>query len=461
MKKLALIFLGIQTIYFATAQDKPNIIHIIGDDIGWDDYSSFGSSYYQTPNIDQLAKEGVKLTNFYAPHSTCTPSRAACMTGRVAPRVNDRTGLGVLFPTATNGLDSAKEITFTKILQQHQYKTALFGKWHLGHLPQFLPAAHGFDEYLGIPYPNDHGPERLGNTGSRKYPPIPLIHNTENVKALNNNDLAELPARFVREACNYISERVKNKEPFYLQYSNIETHTPWFIPKGFDGNHQSAYADAIQYFDRSVGILLNHVKQLGIEKNTIIVFHADNGPLVVRYNELENCYGKYATVDTTKKHVLRDGKYHDKFEGGERVAAIVKWPAKIPAGNTVHEIISGVDWFTTFLTIAGIKIPGNKIIDGKNILPLLTKESTKPIRNTFYAFGPFGNLEGIRYNNWKLVIQNNHHHLLFNLKTDPGESNDLASSYPIIVQTLIQLSPIAINAIKNDLPLKEINQFNF
>lgn len=464
MYKITLFFIYFSCHLFIHAQEKPNIIHIVGDDIGWDDYSSFGSTYYHTPQIDRLASEGVKLTNFYAPHSTCTPSRAAFMTGRVAPRVNDRTGLGVLFPTATNGLDSAKEITFVKILQQHQYKTALFGKWHLGHLPQFLPAAHGFDEYLGIPYPNDHGPERLGNTGSRKFPPIPLIHNTDKIKDLNNNDLAEVPALFVREVCKYITERVKNKEPFYVQYSNIETHTPWFVPKGFDGDKQGAYADAVQYFDRSVGIILDHIKQLGIENNTIIIFHADNGPLVVRYDELENCYGKYATVDTSKKHILRDGKYQDKFEGGERVAAIVKWPLKITAGRTVHEMISGADWFTTLLQINGISIPLDRVIDGKNVMPLLTGVSNASVRNTYYAFSPFGNLEAIRYKNWKMVMVKNQSKtqpLLFNLSIDPSESNNLSFQFPNIVKSLMELAPIALDAIKNDKPLKETNDFNF
>jgi arylsulfatase A-like enzyme len=464
MHKITFLLICFLSQSFIYAQERPNIIHIVGDDIGWDDYASFGSTYYKTPQIDRLASEGVRLTNFYAPHSTCTPSRAAFITGRVAPRVNDRTGLGVLFPTATNGLDSAKEITFVKILQQQHYKTALFGKWHLGHLTKFLPVAHGFDEYLGIPYPNDHGPERLGNTGSRQYPPIPLIHNTEKIKDLNNNDLAEVPALFVREACKYIAQRVKNKEPFYLQYSNIETHTPWFVPKGFDGDKADAYADAIQYFDRSVGIILDQVKQLGIENNTIIIFHADNGPLVVRYDELENCYGKYATVDTAKKHVLRDGKYQDKFEGGERVAAIVKWPGKIPAGKTIQEMIAGTDWFTTLLQLTGNTIPTDRVIDGKNVMPLLTGVSTVPVRNTYYAFSPFGNLEGIRYNNWKLVIiknANKNQPLLFNLKTDPGESTDLSVQYPNIVKSLLALAPKALDAIKNNHPLNEMNNFDF
>ncbi len=446
------------------AQERPNIIHIVGDDIGWDDYSSFGSRYYSTPNIDRLAKEGVRLVNFYAPHSTCTPSRAAFMTGRVSPRVNDRTGLGVLFPTNTNGLDSSKEIAFTRILKQQQYKTALFGKWHLGHLPQFLPAAHGFDEFLGIPYPNDHGPERLGNTGSRGFPPIPLIHNLQKVRDLNNHELAEAPALFVREACKYMAERVKNKEPFYLQYSNIETHTPWFVPMGFEGSAAGPFADAIAYFDRSVGIILDQVKKLGIEKNTIIVLHADNGPLVERYDELEQCYGKYAAVDTSKKHVLRDGKYQDRFEGGQRVACVVKWPGNVPAGATIDAMISGADWFPTFINLAGGRIPSDRVIDGKDALPLLSGRNNTILRNTYYAFAPYGNLDGIRYKDWKLVIDRRGKemkYLLFDLKNDPGERKDLTASRPEITNALRSLAADATDAIKRDQPLREFNSFNF
>ena len=299
---------------------RPNIIHIIIDDIGYDDFSSYGSLYYKTPHIDALAKEGTRLTNFYAPHGTCTPTRAAIMTGRYSPRVNDRTGLGVLFPTDTKGLDSSKEITFARQLQKVGYATALVGKWHLGHLPKFLPPAHGFDSYLGIPYPNDHGPERLGNTGSRGYPPIPLMRGSEKVKDLNNVELAEVPAQFIREACAFIKAKAASKQPFYLQYSNIETHTPYFIPKGFEGRSGfGAFGDAVAYIDYTVGVLTGYLKQLGLEKSTLIVIHSDNGPLVEKYPELEDSYGKFGLVDTSLQHVLRDGKYQQRFEDRKSV----------------------------------------------------------------------------------------------------------------------------------------------
>ena len=442
---------------------RPNIIHIIIDDIGYDDFSSYGSLYYKTPHIDALAKEGTRLTNFYAPHGTCTPTRAAIMTGRYSPRVNDRTGLGVLFPSNTNGLDSSKEITFTKQLQKVGYATALVGKWHLGHLPQFLPLAHGFDSYVGIPYPNDHGPERLGNTGSRGYPPIPLMRNSEKVKDLNNQELAELPAQFIREACAFIKEKAASKQPFYLQYSNIETHTPYFIPKGFEGRSgYGAFGDAVAYIDYTVGVLTGYLKQLGLEKNTLIVVHSDNGPLVEKYPELEDSYGKFGYVDTSLEHQLRDGKYQQRFEGGVRSAFFVKWPGVIGAGAVNQNIYSGVDLFTSFLQVAGAEMPTVGVIDGKPMIESII--TNKPVRNTFYAFAPQKEVQGVRYNNWKLVLDKRAGKnilLLFNLASDAKEKNNIAEAHQDIVDALYALALRAQKAVEENKPLSETNSFNF
>lgn len=452
-----------QTYQATSIGARPNIIHIIIDDIGYDDFSIYGSLYYQTPHIDALAKEGTRLTNFYAPHGTCTPTRAAIMTGRYSPRINDRIGLGVLFPSNTNGLDSSKEITFTKQLQKVGYATALVGKWHLGHLPKFLPPAHGFDSYVGIPYPNDHGPERLGNTGSRGYPPIPLMRNSEKVKDLSNNELGELPAQFIREACAFMKEKAASKQPFYLQYSNIETHTPYFIPKGFEGrSNYGAFGDAVAYIDYTVGVLTGYLKQLGLEKNTLIVIHSDNGPLVEKYQELEDSYGKFGLVDTSLQHQLRDGKYQQRFEGGVRSACFVKWPGVIGVGAVNQNIYSGVDLFTSFLQVAGAEMPTGRVIDGKPMLESII--SNKPVRNTFYAFAPQKEVQGVRYNNWKLVLDKRAGKnilLLFDLATDAQEKNNIASANQGIVDALYALALRAQKAVEENKPLLETNSFNF
>lgn len=469
MKKLSLLFLilffqaNTQTYAQTIANSRPNILHIIIDDIGYDDFSSYGSKYYQTPNIDAIAKQGIRLTNFYAPHGTCTPTRAAIMTGRYSPRVNDRTGLNVLFPTDTKGLDSSKEICFTKQLQKAGYATALVGKWHLGHLPAFLPPAHGFDQYIGIPYPNDHGPERLGNTGSRGYPPIPLIRDSTKIKNLSNIELAELPAQFIREACAFIKEKAATKQPFYLQFANIETHTPYFIPRGFEGRSKyGAYGDAIAYIDYTVGVLAGYIKQLGIENNTLIVIHSDNGPLIKKDAELENSYGKFGLTDSSLQHSLRDGKYQQRFEGGVRSACFLKWPNKITPDAINNNLYSGVDLFPSFIQVAGAQMPIGPIIDGRPILESII--NNQPVRNTFYAFAPRKEVEGLRYNNWKLVIDKRNNatkYMLFDLSKDEKESTDLASLYPQIVATLRKLAIQAEQAIVANQPLSEFNQFNF
>lgn len=471
-KKLffALLFVFILNYYPCKSQDKKklNIIHILADDVGYDDLSCFGSKDISTPNLDALAAGGMKFTNFYAPHGTCTPSRAALLTGRYAPRVNNGKGLFVLFPHSKHGLEDELEVCVTELLKEEGYVTGLYGKWHLGHLPQYLPCVHGFDEYLGIPFPNDHGPERIGGSGWRpggiSDPAIPLIEQAQVIKRCNNNDLAELPALFTREACKFIYRAVKEKnKPFYLQYANIETHTPWFVPKGFEGRSKAAaYGDAVEYLDTSVGIILQTVKRLGIEDNTIIVFSSDNGPLVHRDLELENCYGRFGFTDPNRNHILREGKYQERFEGGIRVSCIMNWPGQIPSGTICHEPIASMDLFTTFAYLAGAKIPEDRVIDGKNIWPLMKGEkNVKSPHAAIYGFRPNGGLMSIRFKHWKLVLPGKHRTgnfeepQLYDLRVDLKEKNNLASQYPKVVKEILAMGQKADIAIKNNKPIED------
>ncbi|WP_052670590.1 sulfatase family protein [Draconibacterium sediminis] len=467
--KLLLLFCGIFSLAKVQAQDakKPNIIHILADDVGFDDLSCFGSKDINTPNLDKLAAEGMKFTSFYAPHGTCTPSRAATLTGRYAPRVNNGTGLYVLFPHSKHGLEDELEVSITELLKEQGYTTGLYGKWHLGHLPQYLPCVHGFDEFLGIPYPNDHGPERIGNSGWRPNgisdPEIPLIEQAQIIKRCDNNDLAELPALFTREACKFIYRATQEEKPFYLQYANIETHTPWFVPKGFEGQSKAAaYGDAVEYLDRSVGIILNTLKRLKIEDNTIIVFTSDNGPLVHRDEELENCYGKFGFTDPDREHILREGKYQERYEGGIRVSCIMKWPDVIPAETECDVPVTGMDLFTTFANIAGAEIPADRVIDGKNILPLMKNEAgVAAPHKAVYGFTATGRLMSVRYKNWKLILPGKHwtgnldkaH--LYDVENDPGEKENVADKNPKVVETILAMAGEATDAIKNNKPISE------
>lgn len=444
----AILIMAVAISYSQVPAVKPNIIHILADDVGYDDLSCFGARDISTPNIDRLAAGGMRFTDFYAPHGTCTPSRAAILTGRYAPLVNNGTGLPVLFPDSEIGLDSGLEVTITELLQEQGYATALIGKWHLGHLPQYLPPEHGFDYYFGIPYPNDHGPERLANTGSRGFPPITLVENSSVIDELDNHELAELPALLTRVACKYIRDMAASGQPFYLQYANIETHTPWFVPKGFEGSSKAgSYGDAVEYLDRSVGAILSTLKKAGLDSSTLVVFSSDNGPLVVPYPELEACYGHFARVDTGRTHLLRGGKYQSRYEGGTRVACIMKWPGLIPAGSSCSDITAGFDLFTTFARLAGAPVPADRVIDGRDLYPLMTNNADGPPPHLdFSGYEARGLHMSYREGPWKICLPTRavygigelQDYELYLLPEDPGEQHNVARQYPFILEEMIR-----------------------
>jgi arylsulfatase A len=435
----------------AAPEGKPNIIHILVDDVGYDDLSCFGAKDVQTPNVDQLAKEGVRLTSFHAPHSTCTPTRAAILTGRYAARVAGCTR--VLFPHDKEGLASGKEITIGALLKQQGYATAVVGKWHLGCLPEHLPPNHGFDRFLGIPYPNDHSPLRSGGTGDKGWPPIPLYRQTKVIE--QPADLPSLPERFLDEAVAFMTEN--REKPFFLHMANIETHTPWFVSKKFEKRGKGGrYQDAVECMDWMVGRIVETVKTLGLEKKTLIVFSSDNGPLVQKYDELEKCYGEFAAVDTARAHVLRGGKYQARFDGGTRVAFIARWPGVIPAGRTRDELAAGFDLFTTFARIGGAAVPADRAIDGKDLLPLLKGDpEARPVHRVFFGLGG-KQVQSVREGTWKLVLPAGKEKsgLLYALEKDPGEATDLAAQEPDVVKRLTGLAEKAQKAFAAEQPVE-------
>ncbi|MFV0344999.1 MAG: sulfatase-like hydrolase/transferase [Bacteroidales bacterium] len=462
MKKILFLFTAFLACLSLFAQSRPNIIHIVLDDVGYDDISCFGSKDIKTPNIDKLAKEGVSLTNFYAPHETCSPSRAAFLTGRLAPRIDHGEGISVLFPNSTDGM-SQYETTIAEILQKEGYITALYGKWHLGHMQQFLPPNHGFDYFIGIPYPNDHTPERVSGTGIHylgEWPPLPLIQGLETVKTLNNWEIGELPSYFQRETCRFINRQAKTGRPFYLQYANIETHTPYFIPRGFEGRSEAgAFGDAVEYADLTVRAIMETVKKCGIEDNTIIVITSDNGPLIGYDEELYRSFGKYGYVDSTRTHLLRGGKYQMWYEGGPRVFCIAKWAGHIPANTKSDAIVNGADLFTTFANAAGADIPTDRIIDGKDIMPIMKGESKGNSEVYYYFKGRTNRIYAVRKGDWKLVFARTpkgeeQRFELYNLKNDVGEQKDVKSSHKNTVDELKNMAKAAQDALDNDKPFE-------
>lgn len=426
----------------AKAAGKPNIIHIIGDDVGYDDFSCFNSKKLKTPNLDRMASQGCKFTNFYAPAATCTPSRAAVLTGRYAFRVWG--GNAVLFPSSTVGMTKDYDTSIATLLKKEGYETGCIGKWHLGHNERYLPTNNGFDSYFGIPYPNDHAPERLGGTGSYGHPAVALVRGTEVVQRCTNAELAELPQLFAEEAVNFITDNSKKDKPFFLHLSNIETHTPWFFPKRFEGSSGvNSFGDAVMCLDWMIGEILDTVNELGIAENTLIVFQSDNGPLVHYDKELLNCYGKYGDTDPkfTSQRLLRDGKYQAFYEGGPRVSCVTYWPGTVPKGTVNDELIAGFDWFNTFAAMGGAEIPKSTSeypIDGHNILPLLKGETgaKSPHEGLFLFTGGF-RLQGYREGDWKVALRNGGPEL-YNLKTDIRERNNLAQEKPELLAKLMK-----------------------
>lgn len=417
----------------AAGSRRPNIVHIVADDIAWDDLSCFGATDIDTPNLDRLALQGTRLTSFYAPHSTCTPTRAAILTGCYAQRV----GLPrVLFPNDRTGL-AAEERTIAELLREAGYATACIGKWHLGHLPEHLPGRHGFDVFFGIPYPNDHVPERLDREGrTRGFPPLPLLRGEQIVEQPAN--LAKLPERFAAEAVAFIEDH--REQPFFLHFGNIETHTPWLVTRRFQGKSRAGvYGDAVQCLDHVVGELLAALERAGVAEQTLVVFQSDNGPLTSAYPELEGIYGHAATVDTSRRHALRGEKYSSRHDGGIRVPCIVRWPGKVAAGTADDHVAAGFDWYATFAEAAGVPVPAEPRRDGHSLVARLCGEPTTPGERVL-VFWDGWRAVSARRGRWKLVLaaDGKQPPELFDLDVDRGETTNIAAAHADVVAALLQ-----------------------
>jgi len=448
-------FFSNSTAFCDDSAKKPNIIIILADDVGYDDFSCFGSKHITTPNIDKLAKAGKKFTSFYAPNSYCTPSRAAMLTGCYAQRV----GLvKVLFPNDKNGLHPS-ELTIANLLRRVGYATALIGKWHLGHQPEFQPTRHGFDLYLGIPYPNDHGPERLTFKDpkvTRGFPSIPLIRNEKIIE--QPAQLASLPERFTAETVKFIGDN-KDK-PFFIHHANIETHIPWLMTKQFHFKSKAGlYGDAVQCFDWQVGQIVDALKKHNLLDKTLIVVSSDNGRLRTVSAELEGIYGHAAAVDPDLPSVLRGGKGQSRYEGGVRVPCVMHWPGKIPAGTETPEIAMGFDLYTTFAKAAGAEIPKDRIIDGEDLTPVMfgLKGAEPTHKKGVYFYENF-NLVSVRLEKWKLVLpgaakmkKGPMKAELYDLDADLGEKNNLAAAQPDVVQRVMAVVGQAREDLGDDL----------
>jgi len=406
---------------------QPNIIVIFTDDQGYADLGCFGAEGFETPNIDGLAKEGIRFTDFYVPANICTPSRAGLLTGSYPKRV----GLhrGVIAPFDSTGLNP-EEVIIPELLKPLGYHTACIGKWHLGHLPEFMPNNQGFDYFNGVPYSNDMDRYYYKHNDFQS-PALPVYENEEMIAEGTNQD--SLTFRWTNEAVKYI--QTHKEQPFFLYLAHNMPHAPWHASDHFKGSSEKGlYGDVIQEIDWSVGELVKALKADDLYENTIIVFTSDNGPATHKPN------GGSATP-------LRGSKA-TTWEGGHRVPCIISWPKHFPKGKTCHQLSTVMDLLPTFVHLAGGQLPDDLEIDGYDMSELLFKpgEAVTPYK-AFYYFARNGELEAVREGDWKLHVakkgwdkkQGEFPVTLYNLKEDIGETNNVAEKFPEVVKRLKKL----------------------
>lgn len=401
----------------------PNIVVIFADDLGWGDLACYGHPTIRTPHLDQMARDGVRFTQFYAAAPACSPSRAALLTGRLPIRT---TVNQVLNPWGTTGLP-ATEWTIARLLKPRGYATACIGKWHLGHLPQFLPTRHGFDRYFGIPYSNDMSLATAGNPGFiaqlKQHPEVPgtpLLRDETTLETEPDQD--QITRRYTQEAVAFLRHAVARKQPFFLYLPHTMPHHPLHASAQFRGKSpRGLYGDVVEELDWSVGEIRRTLKELGVEKNTLVVFTSDNGPWLVKREE-----GGSAGL-------LRDGK-GTNWEGGHRVPGIVAWPGRVPAGVVSTVPASTMDLLPTIAALAGTPLPSGRVYDGEDLLPVLQGKQQRPEFTFFYYAGP--QLRALRRGPWKLMMPPGKPDELYHLEIDPSEAYNRAAEKPEVVAAL-------------------------
>ena len=419
----------------------PNIVIIFTDDQGYADVGVFGAKDFKTPNLDRMAKEGIRFTDFHAAQAVCSASRAALLTGCYPNRIGIH---GALDHRARHGI-SADEVTIAELLKTRGYATAIFGKWHLGHHPQFLPTRHGFDEYFGLPYSNDmwaKHPEAKPGT----YPELPLIEGEKVIQLMP--DQSQLTMWYTERAVKFIEKN--RSRPFFLYVPHTMPHVPLYVSNRFRGkSKQGLYGDVIQEIDWSVGEILTSIKKQGRDRDTLVIFTSDNGPWL--------SYGKHAG----SARPLREGK-GTIWEGGTRVPFIARWPGRIPAGRASREPAMTIDLLPTIASLVGVELPKHKI-DGLDIWPLLAGQpkATSP-HEAFFFYYNVNELQAVRSGRWKLILPHTYRTLagqqgrddglpvkyqmvkagleLYDVQSDVSETTNVADKYPDVVRRLEALA---------------------
>jgi len=427
---------------------KPNIVIIFTDDQGYADVGCFGAKGLVTPNLDRLAKDGVRFTDFYVSQAVCSASRASLLTGCYSNRVGIHGALG---PNANIGLNP-EETTLAEVCKSRGYATGMVGKWHLGSRPEFFPTKQGFDSYLGLPYSNDmwpHHPEAKKGT----YPNLPMYDGDTIVNPdVSPNDQSKLTAAYTERAVKFLGEN--KAKPFFLYVAHSMPHVPLFAGQSFRGkSERGIYGDVIQEIDASVGSILQALETHKLAENTLVIFTSDNGPWL--------SYGNHGG----SAEPLREGK-GTAWDGGVRVPMIARWPGVIPAGSICKEPAMTIDVLPTVAKFIGAELPKEKI-DGLDIGPMLRGEpGAKCPHGAYYYYYHTNELHALRSGPWKLVLPHAYRTMqgqapgkdgvpgkykqakiekaqLFNLTSDVGESKDVAAENPGVVKKLLEYAELA------------------
>lgn len=421
---------------------QPNVVVIFIDDMGYADIGPFGATAFQTPYLDKMAKEGVRFTDFYVSQPVCSASRAGLLTGTYSNRIGIHGALG---PSAKHGLHE-EEVTMAELFKSKGYATAMYGKWHLGHHPQFLPMEHGFDDFYGIPYSNDMWPFHPENP--ENWPDLPTIEGGETIGL--NTDQTRFTTDFTTRSVSFIEQSVESNEPFFLYLAHPMPHVPLFVSSEREGQSGAGlFGDVIAEIDWSVGQVLETVERLGVDENTLVIFTSDNGPWL--------SYGNHAG----SAKPLREGK-GTTWDGGVRVPFIARWPGQIPDGLEVSTPAMTIDLLPTLAGIIDAPLPAHTI-DGKPIWSLMTGESTESPQEAYYFYYHQNELHAMRSGKWKLHFPHAYRTMgdnplgvdgipgkynydakiglaLYDLEADISESNDLASTHPEVVERLSKMA---------------------
>ena len=443
---IILLIVVLATIGCQPASDTPNVILIITDDQGWVDLGSYGSDILSTPHLDALAANGLRFTDFYTAAASCSPSRAAFLTGMYPQRIGIP---GVLMPQSRRGLHPG-ERTLAEMLKDLGYATAIYGKWHLGHDSLHLPLQHGFDEYFGIPYSNDMTPDAIKNPNppARQHPPIPLVEDYRTIEL--EPDQSQLTRHYTERATGFID--ANHDTPFLLYLPHTFPHVPLFVSDAFEGQSGAGlYADVIMEIDWSVGQIMEALRRHDLIENTLVIFSSDNGPWLIKGDH--------------SGHVgpLREGK-GTTFEGGHRVPLLMSWPGVITPGVT-DAMVSAIDVMPTIAAFTGAP-PGPFPFDGQSLVGVI-HGGASPHEALFFYQGY--QLHAVRSGRWKLHVPHHYRSIhgatlstptfqgayrqdsiglsLFDLQSDIGEMTNLADSHPGVVDRLLG----HINAMREDL----------